>query len=140
MAIIIESHYYNSSDKGRLPQPIVYCRQDPKILDASIPLNVPLAQKLSLLKSSHRTVRLEKCFRQILVSLPEDPVIRDFDVLFNPDYKVDILQLMVSIGKDRPFRIVWPGKYEDGRLIYAEEGFLDYKYFELNKYNVTCIV
>lgn len=79
-------------------------------------------------------MRLEQCFRQVLDGLPENPLIRDFDVLFNPAYEVDILRIMTSIGKNKPFQVVWPGKYEDGRLLYAEEGYRDYKVYDLDKY------
>ena len=77
---------------------------------------------------------------QVLKQLPADPVIRDIDVLFNPEYEADILWLLASVGKNLPFRLLWPGKYENGRLFYAEEGYRDYKAYDMNKYNVTCII
>ncbi len=103
-------------------------------------MNVVLAKKLSALKPNRRSIRLEQCFRQILESLPDNPVIQDFDVLFNPDYEVDILRIMASVGKSRAFQVIWPGKFEDGRLKYAEEDYLDYKVFDTSKYDVTLVV
>ena len=48
-------------------------------------------------------------------------VIKDFDVMFNPEYKVDVLKIMVDACKRKPFSIIWPGKCEDGKLFYMEE-------------------
>ncbi|MBQ9662863.1 MAG: BREX-3 system P-loop-containing protein BrxF [Oscillospiraceae bacterium] len=140
MAVILNSYDLSVSEKTGLPQPIIYCQPIPATVEVAIPVNVPLAEKLMAIKPNRRTMRLELCFRQVLDSLPENPVIRDFDVLFNPNYEVDILRLMASIGKNKPFQIVWPGRYEDGRLIYAEEGYRDYKVFEIGKYDVTCVI
>ena len=85
-------------------------------------------------------MRMEQCFGQVIETLPDETVIKDFDVLFNPDYGVDILRIMSSLAKSKPYRIVWPGACDGRRLIYAEEGFRDYKVYEIEKYDVTCVV
>ena len=140
MAVVIKIHNLVASGKQGLPQPIIYCHPNSALTTEAVSLNVPLAQKLISLKPGRRTIRLEQCFRQEIDSLPENPVIQDFDVLFNPDYEVDILQIMVSVGKTKPFQVIWPGKCEGGRLIYAEEGYRDYKVFEISKYDVTVVI
>ena len=85
-------------------------------------------------------MRMENCVQKVLSSLPEDPVIKDFDVMFNPEYEVDILRIMIAQYKIKPFDLIWPGKYQEGKLIYAEEGYRDYKVFEISKYDVTCVI
>lgn len=140
MAVTIKALNLSASKKAGLPQPIIYCQSNAVAFDTAVPLNVPLAEKLAAVKPNRRTMRLEQCFRQVLDSLPENPVIRDFDVLFNPDYEVDVLRIMASVGKNKPFQAVWPGRYESGRLIYAEEGYRDYKVYDLDKYDVTCVI
>ena len=139
MAVVVRSRNLMISRAAGLLQPIIYCTPDAEIACASS-LNMLLAEKLMMVKPNRRTMRLEQCFQQVLDSLPDNPVIRDFDVLFNPDYEVDILRIMTSVGKSKPFQIVWPGRYEDGRLIYAEEGYRDYKVYDLDKYDVTCVI
>ncbi len=140
MAVIINHRDLSRTKTASLPSPIILCRQDPSDFDEAVSLNVPLAKELTAVKPNRRTLRLEQCFRQVLDTLPENPVIRDFDVLFNPEYKVDILRIMASVGKNKAFRVVWPGRYENNRLIYAEEGYLDYKVYDLDKYDVTCVI
>ena len=85
-------------------------------------------------------MKIEKCFAAILAKFPEGVVLKDFDVLFNPDYKIDVLKIMVNTCKAKPFSIIWPGSIEGNRLIYAEEGFRDYKTYDVNDYDITCIV
>ena len=140
MAAIIHAYKALEQGKSGLPQPIIFCRQIPAISDKAVSLNVPLAKKLAAIKPGRRTLRLEQCYKETLDSLPENPVINNIDVLFNPAYEVDILRIMASVGKNKPFQVIWPGKYEDGRLFYAEEGYRDYKVYDLEKYDVTCVI
>lgn len=123
-----------------MQKPVIYCNADKSLLESAVPINIELAKKLAAIKPNRRTMRMEQCFRQVLDTLPDDTVIKDFDAMFNPDYEVDVLKIMSSLAKIKPFGVVWPGKCENGRLTYAEEGFRDYKVFDINKYDVTCVV
>lgn len=135
-------HYRSVSDLKYtgLLKPIVYCYQDQAKVESAVSLNYALAEKLSTLDMKGRTMQLAMCFEEIIKTLPDNAVIKDFDVMFNPDYKVDVLKIMVDVCKRRPFSIIWPGKCEDGKLFYAENGYLDFKVFNVEEYDVTCIV
>ena len=135
-------HYRSLRDPkcAGLLKPIIYCYPDKAIVDSAIPLNHALAEKLSALKPRRRTMRLSTCFEEILATLPDNAVIKEFDVIFNPEYKVDVLRIMVDACKRKPFSIIWPGKYEEGRLFYAEDGYPDFKVFSVEEYDITCIV
>lgn len=126
--------------EGSLLKPIIYCYQDKEMNDKAVSLNYALAKKLLNIKSNRRTIKLATCFEEILKTLPDNAVIKDFDVMFNPDYKVDVLRIMVDACKRKPFSIIWPGKCEDGRLFYAENGYPDFKTFSVEEYDVTCII
>lgn len=119
---------------------IFYCQSNHKQEDQAISINIEMAKKLSNIKANRRTMRLEQCFQQVLATLPDDVLIKDFDVMFNPAYAVDVLQIMCSAARSKSFRVVWPGRYENGQLIYAEEGYRDYKVFEISKYDITVVV
>ena len=95
MAVVVRSRDLMISRTAGLLQPIIYCKSDTEIACASS-LNLLLAEKLMMVKPNRRTMRLEQCFQQVLDCLPDNPVIRDFDVLFNPDYEVDILILIYN--------------------------------------------
>ncbi len=140
MGVIIKARDLPALERSGMARPILYCYPDKALEEQAVPINVEMAKKLSAVKPNRRTMRMEQCFQQVLSGLPDNVVIRDFDVMFNPDYAVDVLKIMSSAAKVKAFRVIWPGRCEDGRLIYAEEGYRDYKVFEISKYDVTVVV
>ena len=140
MGIVIKARDLPALERSGIQRPIIYCNPDAAIIDSAVSLNVNLAKRLASIKPNRRTMRMEQCFWQVIESLPDNVVVKDFDVLFNPDYEVDVLRIMSSLAKSKPYRILWPGKCDGQRLIYAEEGYRDYKVFEIDKYDVTCVV
>ena len=81
------------------------------------------------MKPSRRTIRLERCFNEIIDSIPDRSVIKDIDVLFNPDYKIDVFKMLTASCKRKKFD-----------LIYSEEGFSDYHKYEIDCYDIVCVV
>ena len=140
MGVVIKARDLPALERSSMARPVLYCHPDKDLEEQAIPINIEMAKKLSAVKPNRRTMRIEQCFQQVLADLPDDAVIQDFDVLFNPDYAIDVLKIMCSTAKTKPFRIIWPGRFENGRLIYAEEGYRDYKVFEISKYDVTVVV
>ena len=108
--------------------------------DSAISINKRLAEELRKLKSTRRTMQLEKCFNRILDSLPERAVVKDIDVMFNPAYRVDVIRMLVEANKRHPFSLIWSGRYDDNRLLYSEEELTDYKAFEISDYDILCVV
>ena len=104
------------------------------------PVNKALAAELIKCKPMRRTMQLEKCFVKVLESLPDQPIIKDIDVLFNPAYKVDVMKLLSSAYKQKQFSLVWPGSYADGKLTYSEEGYPDYRVYEINDYDIMYVI
>lgn len=140
MGVIITKRDLRSLDKTRLMRPLIFCNPDKELEERAVSINVLLAEQLTSIKPKRRTMRMEICVQKVLSSLPEDTVIKDFDVMFNPEYEVDILRIMIAQYKIKPFDLIWPGKYQEGKLVYAEEGYRDYKVFEISKYDVTCVI
>ncbi len=106
----------------------------------AVSINKRLAEELRKLKPTRRTMQLEKCFNNVLDSLPDRVVIKDIDVMFNPAYRVDVIRILVEANKHHPFSLVWSGRYDDNRLLYGEEDLDDYKAFEINDYDIVCVV
>ena len=140
MGIVISKRDLSTIDKTRLMRPLIYCNSDKEIEERAVSLNVPLAKKLVAIDPKRRTLRMDRCIQQVLGGLSADAIIKDFDVLFNPEYEVDILRILIAQYRIKPFDVIWPGRYENGKLIYAEEEYRDYKIFEINKYDITCVV
>ena len=140
MGIIISRKKFSSMNFEGLLKPIIYCSNYEDITCLALSLNKELAQGLALFGHKQRTMQIEKCFAKILAKFPDNVVLKDFDVLFNPDYKIDVLKIMINTCKVKPFSIIWPGILDGRRLIYAEEGFQDYKTYDVDAYDITCIV
>lgn len=102
-------------------------------------LNKALAEELLKLRPRQRSLQMEKCLIDVLKCLPENAVVKNIDVLFNPEYTVDVLKVLISAYKQRPFKLIWSGTYADGRLIYSEEGNSDYKTYDVCDYDIICI-
>ena len=119
---------------------VIYCNPDSDMLDAAFPINIILAKRLLDMKPDRRAMRMERAIQKILVELPDNLVIKDFDVMFNPAYEIDVLKIFVSLRRSKMFSLIWPGTLTDGKLIYAEESYRDYKVYDINKYDVACVI
>ena len=140
MGDIIRSCRFSPNKTEGLLKPIIYCCCIPEIEEKAFSMNKPLSQALLTYSPRRRTMQIEKCLADVLADLPDDPVICDFDVLFNPEYKVDVLNIMVNVCKKKSFSAVWPGRLDGNRLIYAEEQFWDYKEYDIGAYDITCVI
>lgn len=140
MGMIIQARDFSPERQAGLLKPIIYCCSYGNTNSESVSINMLMAKKLIDLRQNIRTMKIEQCFHQILDSLPEGAIIKDFDIMFNPYYQVDILKIMVMACKKKPFSVIWPGVCKEGLLFYAEEGYTDYKSFNIGDYDITCIV
>ena len=100
----------------------------------------PMAEALLKCKPNRRSMKLGQIFNTVLDQYPEGVVIKDIDVMFNPKYQVDVLKILSEARKRKRYSVVWPGRCEEGKLIYGEEGYPDYKVFEIENYDVTCVI
>lgn len=140
MGVIIPTQKFSIDNISGLFKPIIYCCPYNDSTGIAVSINRLLSEKLVGCRPNRRTMRIENFFNQILSQFPDGIVIKDFDVMFNPEYKVDVLKIMVDACKRKPFSIIWPGKCEDGKLFYAEDGYPDFKTFSVKDYDVTCII
>lgn len=140
MGMIIQARdFFPEKQKGLL-KPIIYCHTYGDVDKEAISINMTLAEKLMKYRPNQRTMQLERCFNQVISELSHDAVIKDFDVMFNPAYQVDIITLLIVAFKKKTFCAIWPGGYSDGKLYYSVEGRPDYKIYCIDDYDVTCIV
>ena len=140
MGRIIQYRLLQSENQTGMMRPVVYC--DEKYCESlqQVSLNEKIAALLIKIKPERRTMRIERCFQEVLTNIPENSCIRDFDVLFNPAYKIDVLQLLTVANRSKSFSVLWPGTMADGKLVYAEDGYADYKEYDVEQYDITCVV
>ncbi len=138
MGTIIE-HKYLTNDMLTCGL-IIYCKNMLKAEDTAISFNKILAEKLISLSVLNRSRKLEQCFVDALYSLPNDPIIKDIDVMFNPQYEVDVMKILISAYKKKHYSLIWSGSYYDGKLIYGEEKYPDYKIYNISCYDIICVI
>lgn len=138
MGTIVE--YRRMPDRRMVYRLVVYCAPPEAEALKAVSINRPLAEKLILYEPGRRTMRLEKCFVKLLEELPDQPVIKDIDVMFHPEYRVDVMKMLVLAYKRRPYSLIWPGSCSGGRLIYSEEGLPDYRVYDVADYDIMCVV
>lgn len=118
----------------------VYCGNFHTLEGTYFSVNRPLAEALLKIAQPARTMQLERCLRNLLQNLPKDCILEDIDVLFNPAFQVDVLKMLVSLWRQTPFRLMWPGRLENNNLIYSEEGRPDFKTFCIDDYDILCVI
>ena len=138
MGTVIELNSLPNED-AMLSSLLIYMKVIKKINEPKS-VSKPLAEALLACKPNRRSMKLEQIFNNILDTLPDGVVIKDIDVLFNPDYKVDVLKILIESRKRKRYSVIWPGRCEDGKLIYSEEGFPDYKTYDIENYDITCVI
>ena len=92
-----------------------------------------LSEKLIPLSPQQRK---ENVFQLLKILLGEHKsiILENIQVLFLPSLALDIPALMVALARNRILCIVWPGRIEGQRLIYAQPTLPEYAAYEAAKY------
>ena len=137
MGTIIEFHQV-ADEQAMLSRLLVYFNAFQKMAEPKS-VGKELADELLVCKPNRRSMKLEQIFNTVLDRYPDGVTIKDIDVMFNPDYKVDVLKILIAARKRKRYSVIWPGRLEDGKLIYGEEGYPDYKVYKIADYDITCV-
>lgn len=140
MGYCITTSQWECIPEKDLLKPVIFVQKNCPIKDKAVPLNLLLTKELIAINETDRSTNMADCVLKILQELPVGSVIKDFDVLFNPAYAIDVLQILVLCCKQHNFKVVWPGHYDNGKLIYADENSRDYKAYKIENYDITCVV
>ena len=140
MGNIVQYRMLQSESQAGMMKPVIYCNEKYCAGLQQTALNEKIATLLIKIKPERRSMKIERCFQEILTAVPENTCIRDFDVLFNPAYKIDVLQIFIVANRYKAFSVLWPGTMTDGKLIYAEDGYDDYKEYDVERYDITCVI
>ena len=138
MGTTINEGQFNAQDG--IYRLVIYTNPNCIKAQEAIPINKLLAEALIKLRPRQRTIQLESCLQRIVSKLPVDCAIKDFDVMFNPEYKIDVIKILIELNKRHPLSVIWPGKCANNCLIYSEEQFADYKVYQINDYDILCVL
>lgn len=66
-------------------------------------------------------------------------VVENIDLLFSPEYSLDVIRTLQLAGKNKRLLVIWAGDYQDGVLTYAQPDCPDFHRYEIKNYGVCCI-
>lgn len=107
MGTIIEFHQV-ADEEAMLSRLLVYMKAIQKMLEPKS-VSKELAEGLLACKPNRRSMKLEQIFNAVLDKYPDGVTIKDIDVMFNPDYKVDVLKILIAARKRKRYSVIWPG-------------------------------
>ena len=130
--------YQMVEEEAMLNRLLVYMNALQKMFEPKS-VSKELADRLLACRPNRRSMKLEQIFNAVLDLYPDHVTIKDIDVMFNPEYRVDVLKILISARKRKRYSVIWPGRFENGKLIYGEEGYPDYKVYRIEDYDITCV-
>lgn len=144
MGRIIDGRTLATKKLLQLPYPILLCANnlafEKEIIDAgfhNVSLNLDLAK--FLLGKAERDIAV-RITAIIMNLLPKGPVfLTDYEMLFDPRYKLDVIKLFCIIARHNKLIVQWPGGLTEDTLTYAEAGYDDYASYKIDDYQITCV-
>ena len=119
-----------------------YSRDLCKFFDAryvTVSLNVKLSSALMKYQPENRYLEVLTELQQILIECGEAILLTDYEMLFDPRYKLDVMKVFCDFSKQMRLAIIWCGRCFEDVLEYSEQQYPDYHRYEIAKYNVICL-
>lgn len=69
----------------------------------------------------------------------EHILVKNLDMLFNPEYKLNILKYFINLSRNRLIFLEWPGKLKNRELEYSEINYSDYQKYNIDNYKIALI-
>lgn len=135
----------NKDKLDKLLTPIVFCVNEEKVVNFTkeycvLSINEILTLRLLGFEPEERNLMVADEFNKIIAENKEPLLIKDFEILFNPEYQFDVLKLFIMANRRKQVSVLWCGTYENGRLFFAEPVYIDYKSYNLADYDISCII
>lgn len=126
-------------------RPVIICDKHESIIQEYntfnlISLGIELSDKLVRYKADERDDRvLDELDKILNKNTNKQLIIKDIDVLFNPNYKFDVLRYFCNLARIKQVIVLWNGDISNGILKYSESGYLDYKKYIIKNYDIICV-
>jgi len=95
-------------------------------------LNLELSGKLLELTPKQRSLKTSEFFAQLCEFESDENVVLldNLELVFDSELKQDPLRLLLANARSHTIVAVWPGRYLDGILTYAEPGHPEYRRYD----------
>jgi hypothetical protein len=89
-------------------------------------LNLFLSERLLGVSKNNYPLLVEELLHERVNDKQKIYLLNYLDILFDPLLKTNPIRLLENLSKSHKIISVWPGRYIDGKLIYAESGHPEY--------------
>jgi hypothetical protein len=110
-----------------------------ELSNETISLNLRLAQNLLKFQVDERADVVQNEVMNILTENRSSLLIKDFEMLFDPRYKIDVVKLISEVSRLRKVIAMWPGTISENNLVYANTESPDYQVCNINNYDIICV-
>ena len=93
-------------------------------------LNLELSGKLLELTPKQRSLKTSEYFAELCGSDENVLLLDNLELVFDSELKQDPLRLLLANARSHTIVAVWPGRYLDGILTYAEPGHPEYRRYD----------
>lgn len=107
---------------------------------AVVNVGLLLSERLFMAKTECQSVSITHELDAILGEEHRDILLTNTDILFAPECGLDVIKLLLQLGRNQRFYLPWPGEIAGERLTYSEPGKFDYKEFNVKDYVDTYVV
>lgn len=76
----------------------------------------------------------------ILNEEPSNITLENIDILFSPKYELNVIKLLLLVGRNKRLFVHWPGEFTGEKLTYSEPGRYDFKEYNVKDYVDTYVV
>lgn len=126
--------------------PIVLCSFDKNIIFKlkevgyiTLNINRLVSEKLIELPVLDRPKMSMNVFQEIITKAKSPVYITDFEMLFDPSYKFDVLKSFCETARIQNIVVQWCGTYDINNLYYSEPQYSDYHSYKISQYTVICV-
>lgn len=113
----------------------------------SVPVNATfvniglmLGERMYKAKVDGSPVNIANELDAILGEEHRDITLANSDVLFSPEYELDVIKLLLQVGRNQRLYMQWPGEIAGEKLTYSEPGRFDFKEYNIKDYVDTYVV
>lgn len=99
-----------------------------------------LGERMFRLKTEGSFISITRELDDILGKEHRDILLINTDILFAPEYELDVIKLLLQLGRNQHFYLSWPGVLIGERLTYSEPNRFDFKEYNVKDYVDTYVV
>ena len=128
---------------------IEHARQGVFVLgpNVTVPVRAPvvnigliLGDRLYSAKVHGSLVNIANELDAILGEEHRDIALANTDILFSPEYELDVIKLLLQVGRNQRLYMPWPGHITGEKLTYSEPRRFDFKEYNIKDYVDTYVV